>query len=191
MQTGIPACIREINQAPVPERRCGPKPASMGTRPCGPACAPHWSPSSWSSCSATCGPSAVQTRTITCRQDLNYVSLNVKVSDSLCKDPQPPTVQRCQLSPCPDDEDDQDINSNEIKPQVKARTFRERDSVDRFSDSDQNQIATRYNNVSQNRHDHISNEIPEDPKNHEKGGYWKAGNAWIFSDWTQEVLKHF
>lgn len=79
----------------------------------------------------------------------------------------------------------------------RSRNFRDKDDVDRFTDGSGTSIITRMSNETRlkpsdagDRTDDLSNEIGG-VNGFRNGGHWKAGNAWIYSEWTQEVPLSF
>ncbi|KAF4514265.1 UNVERIFIED_CONTAM: hypothetical protein B566_EDAN018781 [Ephemera danica] len=100
MQTAAAICVREYNQAPVPEKRCQgqerppPQMVRCNNKPC-PA---EWEAGEWSSCSTTCG-AGIQSRSVVCRQHIS-ASLTMKVAEGACLGPLLERTRRCQLKPC-------------------------------------------------------------------------------------------
>lgn len=133
----------------------------------------------------------------------------------MCLDTPPAMTQRCQLPDCVDPSDIQ-VNTNEIssrrriesspdynrynvetRANPRNRNFRVKNDTDRFTDSVNSPVVSRYGNEtfhtkSNSRNDDLNNDLSagneEHEKNHRNSVHWKAGNAWMYSEWTQEVI---
>ncbi|XP_075216571.1 thrombospondin type 1 domain containing lonely heart isoform X2 [Lycorma delicatula] len=103
IQSSVIVCVRDHNQAVVPERRCAgqEKPVVPAVRCNVKPCIAEWVGGEWSPCSVTCGE-GVQVRDILCRQEIT-ADLIMTVAEGACLTPPSPHLQRsrvCFLQPC-------------------------------------------------------------------------------------------
>lgn len=116
-----------------------------------------------------------------------------------CIDPNDIQVNTNEISSRRRTESSPDYNRYNVDTRAnpRGRNFRVKNDTDRFTDSANIPVLTRYGNEtfqtkSHNRIDDLNNDISSGNEGHDKNYrnnvHWKAGNAWMYSDWTQEVI---
>ncbi|XP_067135996.1 thrombospondin type-1 domain-containing protein 4-like [Centruroides vittatus] len=101
IQKALVVCVKRKLLSVVEDKKCDGmiKPAVQTVRCNSRPCPARWTADAWSSCSTSCGE-GIQTRIVTCKQDLSP-RLQIKVDESDClASEKPQSSQPCNLNPC-------------------------------------------------------------------------------------------